>query len=94
MPRKIVFSKPVGLKINGSSIGFRGENDTVAICNYFSKDVIVANMEEAALTSHMKDKKHVERYHSDQCIESLMAPTPAPHLIILKISLSRVLSFQ
>ena len=51
-------------------------------------------MEEAALTSHMKDKKHAERYHSDQCIESLMAPTPASRLIILKISLSRVLSFQ
>ena len=35
--------------------------DTVAICNYCSKDGSVANMEEAALTSHMKGKKHVQR---------------------------------
>ena len=51
---------------------------TVAICNCCSKDVSVANMGEAALTSHMKDKKHVERSPSDQCIESLMPPTPSP----------------
>ena len=54
----------------------------------------VANMEEAALTLHMKGKKHVERSPSGQCIKSLMPPTPAPPLIILKISLSGVLSFQ
>ena len=37
-------------------------------------------MREAALTSHMKGKKHVERSPSDQCIKSMMppAPTPAP----------------
>ena len=45
--------------------------DTVAICNYCSKDVSVANMEEAALKSHMKGKKDVERSPSDQCIKSL-----------------------
>ena len=44
-------------------------------------------MEEAALTSHMKDKKHVDRSPSDQYIKSLMPPTPAPPLIISKISL-------
>ena len=41
-------------------------------------------MEEVALTSHMKTKKHVE---------SLMLQTPAPPLIILKISFSGVRSF-
>ena len=44
-------------------------------------------MEETALTSHMKDKKHVDRSPSDQYIKSLMPPTPAPPLIISKISL-------
>ena len=48
-------------------------------------DVSVANMEEAALTSHMKGKKYVERSPCDQGIKSLMAPTPAPPLIILKV---------
>ena len=89
----IAFSKRDGLKINGSSIGL-GKNVTVAICNSCFKDVSVANMEEATLTSHMKDKKHVERSPSDQCIKSVMPPTPAPPLIILKISLSGVWSFQ
>ena len=32
---------------------------TLAVCNYCSKDVSVANMEEAALMSRMKGKKHV-----------------------------------
>ena len=50
-------------------------------------------MEEAALTSHMKGKKHVERSPSDQCIKSLMPLTPLP-LIILKTILSGVWSFQ
>ena len=47
-------------------------------------------MEEAALTSLIEDKKHVEGSPSDQCIKSLMPPTPALPLIILKISLSGV----
>ena len=42
-------------------------------------------MEEAALTSHTKGKKHVERSPSEQCIKSLTPPTPAPPLIILKL---------
>ena len=63
----IDFSKRDGLKINGSSIG-SGKNDTVAIRNYCSKDLSVASMEEAALTSHIKGKKHLERSPSDQCI--------------------------
>ena len=58
------------------------------------KDFGVANMEEAALTLHMKGKKHVKRSLSDQCIKSLMSPTPVPPLIIMKICLSGVLSFQ
>ena len=58
-----------------------GKNDTVLICNYCS---IVVNMEEAALTSHIKGKEHVERFPSEQCIKSLMPPTPAPPSIILK----------
>ena len=49
----------------------RKKNDTVAICNYCSKDVNIANMGEAALTSHMKGKK------PDQSIKSLIPPTPA-----------------
>ena len=69
------------------------KNDTVVICNYCFKDVSFANMEKAALTSHMKGNKHIERSPSEQCIKSLMSPTPAPPLIILKISLSGVLSF-
>ena len=72
----------------------RGKNDTVAICNYCSKDVSVTNMEEVALTSHIKGKKHVERSPSDQCIKSLMPPAPATPLTMLKISLSGVWSFQ
>ena len=41
-------------------------------------------MEEAALTSHMKGKKHVEWSPSDPCIKSLMPPAPAPPLIIFR----------
>ena len=51
-------------------------------------------MEEAALTSHMKAKKYIERSPSDHFIKSLMPATLAPPLIILKISLSLVWSFQ
>ena len=87
------FSKRAGLKMNDSSIGL-GKNDTVAMCSYCSKDVSIANMEEAAFTLHMKDKKHIDRSPSDQYIKSLMPPTPAPTLIIFKISLSGVWSFQ
>ena len=88
----IAFSKRDGLKMNGSSIGL-GKNDTVAICNYCSKDLNVTNKEKAALTSPMKDKKLVYRSPSEQYIKSLMPPTPVPPLIIFKISLSRVLEF-
>ena len=88
----IAFSKRDGLKMNGSSIGL-GKNDTVAICNYCSKDVNVTNKEKAALTSPMKDKKLVYRSPSKQYIKSLMPPTPVPPLIIFKISLSGVLEF-
>ena len=79
--------------MNGSSIGL-GKNGTVVICNYCSKDVSFANMEEAVLTSHMKGKKHVERFPSDQCVKSLMPPAPALPLTIFKISLSGAWSFQ
>ena len=65
---------------------------TLAICSCFSKGV--ANMEKAALTSHMKGKKHLERSPSYHYIKSLIPPTPAPLLIILKISLPGVWSFQ
>ena len=50
-------------------------------------DVSVASTEEAALASHMKGKKHVERSPSDQCIKSLITPTPVLPLITLQISL-------
>ena len=90
------------------------KNDPVAICNYCSKDVGVANMEKAAFMSYVKGKKHLERSPSDRCIESLMPQTPAllwsywklvclefgvsnsklSTLIILKISLAGVWSFQ
>ena len=73
---------------------FKQKNDTVAICNYCFKDASVANMKEAALTSHMKGKKHEERSPSHHCIKSLMPQTPAPPLIILKIRLPGVWSFQ
>ena len=59
-----------------------------------SKDVSVASMEEAALALHMKGKKHIESSPSDQCIKSLRPPASAPHLSILKISLSGVWSFR
>ena len=52
----------------------------VAICSYCSKDVSVANMEEAVLMSHIKGKKHIERSPADQCIKLLML-TPALPLI-------------
>ena len=51
-------------------------------------------MEKVALTSHMKDKKQVDRSLSDQYIKSLMPQTPAPPLIIFKISLSGDWSYQ
>ena len=35
-------------------------------------------MGKAALTSHKKGKKHVGGSPSDQCIQSLMPPTPSP----------------
>ena len=98
--------------MNGSSTGL-GKSDTVAICNYYSKNVSVANMEEAALTSHMKDKKHLERSPSDQCyiinatnicfsfdhienyfVWGLQFPIVNYTMIIMKISLSGVWSFQ
>ena len=88
----IAFSKRDDLKMNGSSTGL-GKNDTVAICNYCSKDVNVTNKEKAALTSPMKGKKLVDRSPSEQYIKSLMPPTPVPPLIIFKISLSGVLEF-
>ena len=59
----------------------------MALLQYAIIDVSVANTEEAALTSHMKGKKHVERSPFDQCIKSLITPTPAPTLITLQISL-------
>ena len=81
--------------MNGSSIGLRKK---MTLLQYAimqcSKDVSVANIEKAALTLHMKGKKQVQRSPSDQCIKSLMPPTPAPYLIILKISLCGVWSFQ
>ena len=55
----------------------REKDETVAICNYCSKDISIANLEEATLTKHIKGKKHVERSPSDQCIKSLMPPIPA-----------------
>ena len=71
------------------------KNDTVAICNYCSKDTDVANMvEKAALRSHIKGKMNVEMSPSGQCIKSLMPPVLASPLIIQKISLSGVWSFQ
>ena len=77
--------------MNGSSIGLGKKN---AKCSYCSKYVSVTDMEEAALTSHMKGKKHVERSPSDGCIKSLIPPILALLLIILKISLSGVWSLQ
>ena len=44
--------------MNGSSIALGKKDDTVAICSYCSKDVSVANMKYATLTSrtHQKQK--------------------------------------
>ena len=42
-------------------------------------------MEVASLMLNIKGKKHVERSPFDQCIKSLMPPTPAPPLISLKL---------
>ena len=64
--------------MNVSIIGLGKKFDTAAICNYCSKDVSVATMEEAALTSCMKGKKRIEWSPSDECIKSLMPPIPAP----------------
>ena len=43
----------------------RKKNENVAICNYCSKDISVANMEEAALMSHVKGKNNIERSPSE-----------------------------
>ena len=43
---------------------------------YCSKDVNVANTGEAAIKSHMKSQKVVERCPPEQCIKPLMPPTP------------------
>ena len=49
--------------------------------------LLFADIEEAALTLHMKCQKHVERSPSDQFNKSLMPAASAPPLIILKNSL-------
>ena len=72
MPKNNCFFQVGWLKDEWFKYWIRKTNDTIAICNYCSKDVSVANMEEAALMSHMKGKKHVERSHSDQCMKSLI----------------------
>ena len=60
MPKIISFSKR-GLEHERTVQALDlDKNDTVAIWNYCSKDVSVANMKEAALMSHAKGKKHVE----------------------------------
>jgi hypothetical protein len=56
----------------------RKKDDTIVKCSYCCKDVSVANMGEAALTSHMKGKKHIEKSPSDESIKTLMPPTSAP----------------
>ena len=57
--------------MNGSSIALGKKDDTVAICSYCSKDVSVANMKYATLTSRTHQKqKGVERSASKQCIKS------------------------
>ena len=68
MPKNICLFQVRWLEDERFKFGL-GKNETVAICNYCSKDVSVANMEEADLTSHMKSKKHVGRYPSDQCLK-------------------------
>ena len=70
------------------------KNGIVALCNYCSKDVSFANMEEDALTSHIKGKNHVERSFSDQCIKLLRPPTPTPLMVMFKISFSGVWSLK
>ena len=64
-----------------------GKNDTASICKHFSKDVSVTNMEQDALKSYMKGKKHINKSPFNQCDKSLMPPTTAIPLIILKTSL-------
>ena len=54
------------------------KNDSVAICNYCSKDVSVAIMEESALVPHKKSKKHVKRSPSDQVYQTIDTTTCSP----------------
>ena len=44
---------------------------TLAMCSYCSKDVSVAIMEQPALMSHKKGKKHVKRSPSDQVYQTI-----------------------
>ena len=52
MPKNICLFQVRWLEDERFKFGL-GKNETVAICNYCSKDVSVANMEEADLASHM-----------------------------------------
>ena len=83
MPKNIYLFQTRWLENERFKHWIRKKNDTVAICSYCCKDVSVPSMEEAALISHMKGKKCVERSLSDQCIKSLMSSTPASPLIKL-----------
>jgi len=51
----------------------RKKDDSTAKCSYCWKDISIGNMREAALTSHVKSKKHLERAPSGKIINSMIA---------------------
>ena len=56
----------------------RKKDDATAKCNYCFKEINVSNMGEAALTSHMKSKKHLQRTPSQQNLKSFISPPTSP----------------
>ena len=84
MPKNICLLQVRWLEKERLKYWVREKIGTVTLWNFWSKDVSVSNMEEAALTENMKGKNHVERSPSYQCIKPLMPPTPAPpHPLII-----------
>lgn len=57
-------------------------NETVAKCIYCFSEINVSNMGEAALTSHMRSKKHTQRKPLEQTIKSYLSPLTSPPPII------------
>ena len=67
MPRKSKFLDSWLKNPRYSSWIAPGKADTLVRCKWCCKDVDISNMDESALKSHMKGKKHIYHTPSDNC---------------------------